>query len=49
MYRKRSTGEEVFIGRTGKAGPADAERNIELHNTLYNEAIALVEPFRSPT
>ena len=48
VYRKRSTGEEVFVGRTSQADAAgDDERTIELHNRTYNEAIALVEPFLS--
>jgi hypothetical protein len=45
MFRKRSTGEELFVGRTSHVDAADDERTSGLHNGLYREAIGLLEPF----
>ena len=44
VYCKRSTGKEVFIGRN-RHESAEDEHTIELHNSLYQEAVSLLEPF----
>ncbi len=43
-FRKRSTGEKVFVAH-GRHESAEDKHAIELHNSLYQEAVSVLKPF----